>query len=142
MADITFSFYESDEEAEWYDFSVEEYFWATVVPRPHRLFTDRSGESMWYFNFNMIIACVEAYRKMGETYKAYKFFKMAEYTPSIVRTAGRSLPVVAAAGVGMAVAYGTTQSTASNLAVVTGTPGAQPSKPWWMPLAVYYALYS
>lgn len=91
MPDVTFSFWESEEEADWYDFSVEEYFWATVLPRPHRLFTDRSGESLWYFNLNMTFASISAYRKMGETYTVYKWFRAAQLAPVL-------LPVAAAAG--------------------------------------------
>lgn len=71
--------------------TVEEYFWATVWPRPHRFITDRSGESTFYFNINMAIAIAEAYRKGGETYTAYKWMRAAQAAPVL-------LPVVAAAG--------------------------------------------
>ncbi len=68
----------------------EEYFWATVWPRPHRLWTDRSGESIFYFNMNMALATIEAYRKGGETYTAYKWMRAAQMAPVLI-------PVAAAA---------------------------------------------
>ncbi len=69
----------------------QEYFWATVWPRPHRFITDRSGESIFYFNINMTLAAIEAYRKGGETYTAYKWMRAAQLAPIL-------LPVAAAAG--------------------------------------------
>ena len=119
-----------------------EYFWATVTPRPHRIWSDRSGEPAFYFNINMTIACIEAYRKMGDTYTAYKWVRAAQLLPSVSSAVIRAAPTTLAVAAGVAVAGDTTESTASNLAVITGTPGSRPSKPWWMPLAVYYALYS
>ncbi len=70
--------------------TAEEYFWATVWPRPHRLWFDHSGESTFYFNLNMSLAIIEAYRKGGETYTAYKWMRAAQLAPVM-------LPVAAAA---------------------------------------------
>lgn len=123
-------------------FTAEEYFYSTIFPNPVGIWTDKTGETAAYFVLNMWWAVFHAYRKLGETYTAYKWMKGAQYSPTAARVVGRSIPAAAAVGVGMAVAYDTTQATASNLAVVSGTPGAQPSKPWWMPLPVWVALYS
>ena len=60
------------------------------LPRPHRLYTDHSGESTFYFTLNMTLATIEAYRKGGETYTVYKWMRAAQMAPVL-------LPVAAAA---------------------------------------------
>ncbi len=127
-------------------FTAEEYIYSTMFPNPVRIWTDRTGEAAMYFAVNMWMAVYQAYRKMGDTYTAYKWMKTVQMAPSAARFAARfavrSVPLVAATGVVMVAARDVTQSTVSNLAVVSGVPGAQPSKPWWMPLYVYHAMYS
>ncbi len=143
MADITFSFYESEEEADWYDFSAEEYFWATVVPRPYRLFTDRSGESLWYFNLNMFFASIQAYRKMGETHTALKAFKLAEASPAILRSSLRiGAPAAAAVYLGMEATDDVlTMQMERAASIQSGGASTPPSKPWWMPMPLFLSLY-
>ncbi len=67
--------------------TVEEYFWSTVYPRPHRVWTDKSGESAFYFDINMTLASIQAYRKGGETYTVYKWMRAFQAAPFVAAPA-------------------------------------------------------
>lgn len=130
-------------------FTLEEYFWATVFPNPVRVWTDKTGEAAAYFNLNMWMATISAYRKMGETLTTLRFMYMAERSPALLRGAARAAPV---AGLGYVAAHaghdvlqtsiGVTAHRAAELqAPGSSTADAGSLKPWWMPLPIYVGLY-
>ncbi len=140
--------------------SLEELFWFHVTPGGfYRVGTAEEGTESEEFDYMVIsgltwyagicyAADAAAAAQMLGTTNMVAEWKLA-HTLTKLRLAadlGRAMPIVllpaAVVAGGMAVSYDMTQATASNLAVVSGTPGAQPSKPWWMPMAVYYAMYS
>ncbi len=131
--------------------TAEEMFWAAVMPpNLYRMYTDKSGETSFYFAVKVGASAVALLAAEGQSLSAFLLMKSGS---SFVRTVsnvprllapefiGPLLPVAGLAGLHHAA--GTSfDSTASNFAVASGQPGAQRSKPWWMPLPVYVALYS
>lgn len=68
--------------------TIEEYLQASVFPNPYKMWTDRSGETTFYFNVNIVLAGVSAYRKSGETLSALRMFYALKSTPAMLAAGG------------------------------------------------------
>ncbi len=119
--------------------SFTEAFWATILPNPVKVWTDKSGETAMYFGLNASAATLAAAYYGGETLTVYRYMRGAQIigsTVSLMPTVVSQLPSAApaAAGIGLQLAL-LDVAQQSTLNSAQGKPAAHGILP--LPIALF-----
>ncbi len=68
--------------------TLHEWAMASIFPNPVKMWSDKTGESMFYFNLNIAAAGIAAYRKRGETFAVLRFMYWLRALPQQFLFAG------------------------------------------------------
>ncbi len=102
-------------------FTFEEYLRASLFPNPVAVWTDKTGEAGMYFNVNMTMAVIAAYRKGGETMAMLRFMMALRGLPATFMWTG-----IIGAGV-LSASPTADMSTRDKLEILSGVPGTDDS---------------
>ncbi len=122
--------------------TAEEWFWSAVFPPNFlQMYSDKSGETVMYFGLNVTASTVAMWYSAGESLSTLRMMKMAQST----YTMAQYMPYIAIAAAGTAAGAYLGVQLVEESGIIPQTIEiyqGRPSKPWWMPLGVYHAMYS